>query len=166
MDSTTAQTGLTIWNTLLIASIPGILIAILGAFLNHRNSLKLLDKKLRTDLELKKEEQLIGQKRQMWQIKFDLFKRLLNNFSGSVKGSKGSTLLYDLEALGRETYLILLDCAILFNDKELGDTLIELSTIIDEALGGEKQDDFSGKMGKLTGISLKLMKKELGIEIE
>lgn len=163
MDNATAQTGITIWNALLIAGIPGIIIAIVGALLNHRNSLKLLDKKLKRDLDLKREEQLLEQKGQMWKIKFDLYKRLLNSFRESVVGSEGSTIKFDLELLARETYFIVTDSIMLFNNRELGDTLAELNDMIDKALDGESIDDFHGKMGKLTGISNELMKKELGI---
>ena len=165
MDNETAQSGITIWNALLIAGIPGIVIAIVGAYLNHRNSLELLDKKLKTDLDLKKEEFLLEQKREVWLIKFDLFKRLLNSFRESVTESVGTTIKYSLVQLGQDTYFILVDCIILFNDADLNKELTELTELINDAIDGEVADDFHKKMGGLSGTSLTLMKGELGFAI-
>lgn len=76
MDNATAQTGITIWDALLIASIPGIIMAIISALFNRWNSIKLLGRKIEADLELKKEETKIFLERTLIEIKVGMLNDL------------------------------------------------------------------------------------------
>ena len=85
MDAATAQTGLTIWQAIILASIPGILTAILGSHLNLKNSIKISEKRFKSDLEIKREEIKIYKERALVELKIGVLKEveLLQNEWGT-----------------------------------------------------------------------------------
>lgn len=76
MDTSTAQTGLTIWGAILLASIPGILTAFLGSYLSLRNSIKIAEKRFRSDLELKREDINLIKSKALVELKINLLNEL------------------------------------------------------------------------------------------
>lgn len=158
-DSTaTAQTGLTIWNALLIASIPAVITAILGFFLTQYVSAKNISQQVKEELE--KEMKLLDEKirkereDRWWKAKFDCFIEL-NEILSEMYTYNEKTKIFTLsisESLQKINNFGL-KSSVLFEDESLNDKISEITT----ALYSEKNSgvvEFSNSI--IENVSVKI----------
>lgn len=152
------DSGLTLSEALLIASIPGIIAAILGYFLSLKIAAKNISQQVKEELEKEKTllDEKIRRKREdrWWNLKFDTlteFKKLISNSIVMIEDNRMGELIRELESMALQSLT-------LFEDKALGDSIFAATEFLNKPIEQVKEYQNLKEFGRQIGIAFEGMR--------